>query len=116
MFEITELPFFVLLIITVFPITVAVIIFIRLLELFKRIIAKRKQKETISLITLGELIVYLTIFTAIFNIILYLTGTQPSDFSIDQFLLEEMLPTTWYVILIYGILVEFTVLISRGNR
>ena len=110
---ITELPFFVLFIIILFPLTVGIIVFIRILETFKGILAKRKQKETISLINLGEIIVYITIFGVVMNIVLYFTGNQPSDFSIDQYLLEDMMPTTWYAILIYGILVELAVLFSR---
>lgn len=113
MFTIQELPFFVLLIIYLLPITIGILLFIRLFDMFKDIISKRKDKESISLINFGEILVYLTIFSAIINIVLYLTGSQPDDFSIVTYLLEDTLPLVWYMILVYGILIEFTLLVSR---
>lgn len=112
-FEIQELPFFVLLILNMLPLTIAVIVFIRIIELLKRMIPKIKEKAHIIFMMIGELLVYLTIFVAIIQIILYMIGEIPDDFSIFEFLIEDTLPNVWYMILLYGILTEFTILLGR---
>lgn len=116
MFVIQELPFFVLFIIILLPLTIGIILFLRIIELFRGVISKRKQKESISLITFGEILVYLTIFGAIINIVLYLIGDQPSDFSIFEYLIEDTLPLVWYMLLLYGILIQLSIMLGRRSN
>jgi len=113
--DINELPFFVLLIIYILPITVGIILFARILKLLMRVISKTQEKLK-SLTDLGEVLVYMTITVVVVNIVLYLIGKTPSDFSIFEYLIEDMLPITWYVILMYGILIQFAILYSKTRR
>lgn len=115
-FTIQELPFFVLLIMQLLPFTIAIILFIRVMELMKKMIPKIQEKANLIFMLMGELLVYVVIFVAIINIILYLAGEQGSDFSIFEYLIEDTLPNVWYMILLYGILIEFTILLGRRTK
>ena len=112
MFE--DLPFFALLILTILPITIAVILLIRILNLVKDVMYGIKQRDTSTIQDFGLLMVYLVIFTVIVTTVSYLLGEQPDSFSLFEFLVEDMLPVTWTAILLYGILVNLNTLVRRG--
>lgn len=112
-FTIQELPFFALLILQLLPLTIAVIVFIRIIELLQRMIPKIKEKAYMIFMMIGELLIYLTIFVGVLNIVIFLIGEQPPDFSLFEYLIEDTLPNVWYMMLLYGILTEFTILLGR---
>ena len=69
----------------------------------------KKQKETITLSDIGELLLFLMFFNVIINVILYIIGSQPEDFDIFTYLIVDTLPNVWYAILIYGILMQLSI-------
>jgi len=115
MFTIQELPFFALLILTALPITIGIIIFMRMISLFREIILKYRRHESFDLSSFGKLLVFLTIFDVIINIILYLLNQQADGFSIFDYLINDMLPLTWYVILLYGILIQLSIFFTEAD-
>lgn len=114
--EIAELPFWVLLIFTILPITIGMLLFIRILDMFREIVRKYKEKATIMFEQAGDLLLLLVFLAVMINLVLYMIGDQPSGFSIFTYLVEEMLPITWYTILVYGILVQLQIMLSRGGN
>jgi len=115
MFTIQELPFFVILILTILPVTIGIIIFMRVISLFREIILKYRKNESFDLSSFGKLLLFLTIFNVIINIILYLLDMQPDGFSIFDYLVGDMLPITWYVILLYGILIQLSIFFTEAE-
>ena len=110
---IAELPFWELLIYYLLPITIGVLLFIRILNLVLEALARFKEKAMLVLQDLADLMLYLMFMTGIIGIIYYLIGQQPDGFSIFDFLIEEMIPNTWYILLLYGILVNLQILLGR---
>lgn len=103
---IAELPFFVELIFVILPITIAILLFVRMLSIIRDIISRYKTKQSFSARNFGQLILFVLFFSVIINLILYMVGDQPSSFSVFEFLVLDMLPITWYTIILYGILVS----------
>ena len=112
MFE--DLPFFALLILTILPITIAVILLIRIINLAKDVMYGIKQRDTSTIQDFGLLLIFLTIFAVIVTTVSYLLGDQPDSFSLFEYLVEDMLPVTWMVIILYGILVNLNTLVRRA--
>lgn len=81
--------------------------------MFKNLLVKVKQKVAVSLRDIGDLLLFLIFMAVLINLILYMIGDQPSTFSIFTYLVEDMLPLTWYTMLAYGILVQLQILLSR---
>ena len=115
---IEELPFFTLLLLTILPITIGILIFARIIKLAMGLVAKSRKKagEVFSLADMGELYLFVVFLTVIIGLVYYILGSQPSGFSIFDFLILEMLPISWYSILLYGILVNLVIMFSRGSR
>lgn len=114
--EINELPFFVLLIITILPITIGIILSVRLMNFFIDMYKRYKEKESFASITeIGDLLLMLIFISVMIELMLYITGSQPDTFSLFTFLIEDMLPTTWYTMLLYGALVNITLLVKKDG-
>lgn len=113
---ISELPFFELLLLTLLPLTIGVILFVRIVKFIVAMYEKQKLKSQQMLIELGDFILFLVFFVVIINIVLYLVGDVPSDFSIFDYLILEALPLTWYMILLYGILVNLYMFMRSGGN
>jgi phosphatidylglycerophosphate synthase len=113
---IAELPFFVLLILTILPIVIAILFFTRIMDLVKTLMAKHKQHESISLTEFGDVLVLLVFVVAIIQVVFYLIGNQPSGFDIFTYLVTDTLPTVWYILMIYGILVNLAILFGRSGK
>lgn len=108
---IQELPFFVILLLTILPIVIGILIFTRVVSIAMDLVRRyRKEKESITLMDFGDLYLFLIFFTVIVAIVYYVLGTQPSGFSIFDFLINDMLPIGWYSILLYGILAHMTMM------
>jgi hypothetical protein len=115
-FVLEELPFFVLLILTILPIVVGILFFTRIMDLAKSLMTKHKQHESISLTELGDVLVLLVFLTCIIDVVYYLIGSQPSGFDIFVYLIDDTLPLVWYILMIYGILVNLAILLGRSGR
>jgi len=113
---IQELPFFAILLLTILPITIGIIIFARILGIARGLITKFKSKEVSTLMDFGELYLFVTFLVIIIGIVYYIMGSQPSGFSIFDFLIVEMLPIAWYSILLYGIIVQLVIMLGRGEN
>ena len=110
---IAELPFFILLILMIMPLTIGFLMVLRVVSVIKRMMNDIKYKRGTSMLVVGEMIVYFTMITVIINVVYYLIGEQPSGFSIFTYLIEDMLPLSWYVIILYGILASMNTLYLR---
>jgi hypothetical protein len=86
------------------------------MDLVKTLIVKHRQHESISLSELGDVLVLLVFIGCIINVVYYLIGAQPSGFDIFVYLIDVTLPTVWYILLIYGILVNLVILLGRSAR
>ena len=113
---IAELPFWELLIYTLLPFTIGVLLFIKILGLVIEALVRFKQKAVMVLQDFADLLLYLMFMTGIIGIIYYLIGQQPEGFSIFDFLIEEMIPITWYVLLLYGILVNLQIMVLESKN
>lgn len=115
---IQELPFFTLLLFTILPLIIGILLFARILSIAIKVVTKVREKigELVSLIDIGELYLYVIFMTVIIGIVYYIIDIQPSGFSIFNFLILEMLPLSWYAILLYGIIVNLVILLGRGNN
>lgn len=111
---ISELPFFELLIIVMLPMTIGMIIALKVIKMFIALYQKKKTSSTEALLEIGDFILFLVFFIVIMNIIYYMTGNVPDDFSIFEYLIEEALPFTWYSILLYGILINLYLFLRGG--
>lgn len=114
---IEEFPFFTLLLLSILPITIGILIFTRILKIAINLVAKSKKRdgETFSLIDMGELYLFVVFLTVVIGLVYYILGDQPSGFSIFEFLILEMLPISWYSILLYGIIVNLVILLGRSS-
>ena len=115
---IQELPFFELLLFTLLPFTIAMLLFIKLftfmLNLYRRF--SKKIKSSITLLEIGDFLLFLVFFVVIIQIVLYITGDVPDDFSIFNYLIEDMLPITWYTILLFGIMINLYSFMTWGKN
>lgn len=111
---IEELPFFAILLLTLLPITIGIIITIRLIDVLSTMYRSVKTKKRFTSITdIGEMLLLLIFVVVIIELVTYIIGEQPSGFSVFTFLIEDMLPLTWYTILLYGTLINVGSLIVR---
>jgi len=113
---IAELPFFVLMILTILPLTIGFIIMMRIVTIVKRMMNDIKFKRGTSMLVIGEMIVYFVMASVIINVVYYLIDEQPSGFSIFNYLIEDMLPLSWYVILLFGILSSINIMYLRVRK
>lgn len=111
-----SLPFWEIMILTLLPITVAMLIFFRVISVFKVIWSRFKQRESVFIEEMGSLLVFIVMLTVIISLINYMIGEAPTGFDIFQFLIIEMLPICVYVILTYVILVQLRILFDRTGR
>ena len=80
------------------------------------LIRKKKEETVVSLSDFGEILLYLVFFNVIINVVLYIAGQQPESFDIFQYLIEKQLPNAWYMILLYGILIQLTITFRRTKK
>jgi len=114
---ITEIPFWLLLLGTLLPLTIMVLIFFRFMEVIRDLLARYKEQDTgITMRTVGQLLVFMVLMASIIGIILYIVGEQPDSFSIFEFLIEDMLPLAWYTILLYGVVYQLSNLNRQMKR
>ena len=110
---ISELPFFELLLLTLLPITIGMILFVKIMKVILAFYYKPKKTTSALLIEMGDFMLFLVFFVVIVNIVSYIVGNVPDDFSIFDYLIEEALPLTWYTLLMYGILINLFLLFRR---
>ena len=111
---IQELPFFVILLLTILPITIGLILLARVINMFTTMYQQYKEtNKFVSFMQIGDLLLFMVFLTVIIELVLYIIGEQPSGFSVFTFLIEDMLPLTWYTILLYGTLVNLSLLVKR---
>jgi len=113
---ISELPFFELLLLTLLPLTIGMILFVRVIKIAINFYKKGRQRFEGTLLEMGDFILFLVFFAVIIQIVLYMIGDVPSDFSIFDYLIEEALPITWYTILMYGILINLYLFMRGGGN
>ena len=77
------------------------------------IVKDMMKKRFISILTVGDILMFIIFLTVTIELITYIIGEQPSGFSIFDFLVIEMLPLTWYVMLLYGTLVNISSLVTK---
>ena len=111
-----SIPFWEIMILTILPITIGILIFIRIIDIIKEVILRIKELETIFMEVMGKLVLFLVFLFVIIQIIIYMIGTAPSGFDIFTFLIDEMLPLTVYAILGYVMLVQLQILLERGDH
>lgn len=112
---IQELPFFELLLLTLLPLTIGFILFVKVMKFIIGFYKAKSKGSAGTLLDFGDLILFLVFFTVIIQIVLYLVGEVPEDFNIFNYLIEDMLPITWYIILLYGILINTYLFLSGSD-
>lgn len=112
---IQELPFFELLILTLLPLTIGFILFFKVMKFIIGFYKTKKTDSSRTILEFGDFLLFMVFFVVIMQIVMYLTGDVPDDFSIFNYLIEDMLPITWYVILMYGILINLFLFFGGRN-
>jgi len=113
---ISELPFFELLLLTLLPITIGFILFVRIIKIIISFYRKWNSKAERIMMEFGDFMLFLIFFSVIINIVMYIVGNVPDDFSIFDYLILEALPLTWYFILMYGILINLYLFVRSGGQ
>ena len=110
--EIAEIPFWILMVLTLLPITLAILFMFRIITLIKNLVI-RKSKSPLLILDIGHIMLFLIYFGVLINVVLFILGEQPSSFSIFDYLVNDMLPVTIYMILMYGILAQIGIAYRR---
>lgn len=106
---IAELPFWEVLIIYILPITIAVLLILRILDILLNLDLKVK----FDIEMFADFLVYVIFLSATLVIIYHLVSETDDIFTV---LIEDLLPTTWYIILVYGIIMCLTNLLKGANK
>lgn len=109
------LPFWELMILVLLPLVIGLFLFFRIITAFKDILSKYRQRETTLIDDFGNLLFLIVILTVIVQVILYMVGEQPDSFSIFNFMINDMLPPTIYIILTWGVLVCLRILLEKRS-
>ena len=116
--SLAELPFYELLIRQILPITIAILLFIKIFKMLLNMYSNYTNKSKSSsfmILEIGDVLLFIVFFYIIIQILYYMTGNVPDDFSIFNYVIDEALSITWYTILIYGILTNFYIFTSRDK-